>query len=161
MWVSDVTTFKHQKKAFYICVILDLFSRHVLAFRISTKNSTQLTKGTFTKAWEERKPTAGLVFHSDRGSNYVSGAFVTCLRNFGVVQSFSRSGTPYDNAVCESFFSSMKREELYLTKYRSENEFRKAVADYIEKYNTRRPHTTLQYKTPQQVEAEFQGDARK
>ena len=161
VWVSDVTTFKHQKKAYYICVILDLFSRRVLAFRISTKNSTQLTKGTFTKAWEERKPAAGLVFHSDRGSNYVSGAFVTCLRNLGVVQSFSRSGTPYDNAVCESFFSSMKREELYLTKYRSENEFRKAVADYIEKYNTRRPHTTLQYKTPQQVEAEFQGEARK
>ena len=161
VWVSDVTTFKHQKKAFYICVILDLFSRRVLAFRISTKNSTQLTKGTFTKAWEERKPTAGLVFHSDRGSNYVSGGFVTCLRNLGVVQSFSRSGTPYDNAVCESFFSSMKREELYLTKYRSENEFRKAVADYIEKYNTRRPHTTLQYKTPQQVEADFQVAARK
>ena len=161
VWVSDVTIFNYKRKAFYICVILDIFSRRVLAFRISTKNSTQLTKGTFMKAWEERKPTAGLVFHSDRGSNYVSGGFVTCLRNLGVVQSFSRSGTPYDNAVCESFFSSMKREELYLTKYRSENEFRKAVADYIERYNTQRPHTTLQYKTPQQVEADFQVAARK
>ena len=161
VWVSDVTTFKLRKKAYYICVILDLFSRRVLAFRISTKNSTQLTKGSFMKAWEARKPSAGLIFHSDRGSNYVSGAFVSCLKKLGVVQSFSRTGTPYDNAVCESFFSSMKREELYLTKYRSENEFRKAVTAYVERYNTQRPHTTLRYKTPQQAEAEFQGAARK
>ena len=93
-----------------------------------------------------------MLFHSDNGSNYILKAFTTCLRKFGVVQSLSKKKTPYDNSVCESYFSSMKMEELYRCKYRSEKELRIAIADYIEFYNSKRPHSVLRYMTPDKFE---------
>jgi putative transposase len=77
------------------------------------------------------------------------------IRSLNITQSFSRAYVPYDNSVMESFFSSMKREELYRTKYRSETDFRKSVDEYIIFYNTKRPHRKLQYKTPKQKEEEY------
>ena len=77
------------------------------------------------------------------------------IRSLKITHSFSRAYVPYDNSVMESFFSSMKREELYRTKYRSELDFRNAVDKYILFYNTKRPHKKLQYKTPEQKEEEF------
>lgn len=71
------------------------------------------------------------------------------LRNLNVQQSFSRPGTPYDNSVCETFFSNLKQEELYRTKYRSENELKSSIKEYIEFYNTKRPHKSLSYRTPE------------
>jgi len=155
VWVSDVTYFRYKEKAFYICVIIDLFSRKVVGHRISFKNSTQLVKSTFNQAYENRKPRGKLIFHSDRGSTYYSKTFCDYLETLHVEQSFSRAYVPYDNSVAETFFSSMKREELYRTKYRSENELRKAIEEYIEFYNTKRPHAKLKYKTPGQFEANF------
>lgn len=152
IWVSDVTYFSYNERKFFICVILDLYSRKVLAFKISKRNSSQLTKATFKYAYFSRNPQEGLIFHSDNGSNYISRSFYSYLKQFGVQQSFSRSGQPHDNAVSESFFKSMKTEELYRYKFKSEREFRKAVADYIEKYNTQRPHTYLGYLTPDRYE---------
>lgn len=152
IWVSDVTYFSYNERKFFICVILDLYSRKVLAFKISKRNSSQLTKATFKYAYFSRKPQEGLIFHSDNGSNYISRSFYSYLKQFGVQQSFSRSRQPHDNAVSESFFKSMKTEELYRYKFKSEREFRKAVADYIEKYNTQRPHTYLGYLTPDRYE---------
>ena len=140
IWVSDVTYFRFKEQVFYICAILDLYSRMVVGFRISHRNSTQLTKGTFKLAYENRKPDSTLLFHTDRGSNYRSKTFCSYLKSLGVTQSFSRAHVPYDNSVMESFFSSLKREELYRTKYRSENEFRTAVKNYMEFYNEKRPH---------------------
>ena len=104
VWVSDVTYFKYKNKTLYICVIIDLFARKVVACRVSHKNSTQLTKSTFKMAYELRQPDKDLLFHSDRGSNYISKTFMDYLRNLGVKQSFSRAHMPYDNSVCESFF---------------------------------------------------------
>ena len=127
----------------------------VVGFRISHKNSTQLTKGTFKQAYENRKPESNLLFHTNRGSNYRSKTFCSYLKSLGVTQSFSRAHVPYDNSVMESFFSSLKREELYRTKYRSENEFRTAVDKYIAFYNEERPHATNQYKPPVQKESDF------
>lgn len=141
IWVSDVTCFRYKEQVFYICAILDLYSRMVVGFRISHKNSTQLTKGTFKRAYENRKPKSNLLFHTDRGSNYHSKTFCTYLKSLGITQSFSKAHVPYDNSVMESFFSSLKREELYRTKYRSENEFRPAVKNYILFYNEKRSHT--------------------
>jgi len=112
-WVSDVTYFHLKNKCYYICVILDLFSRKVISYAISNKNSTQLTKSTFIRACTERLPDEGLIFHSDNGSNYISKSFMKCLKEHNVIQSFSEAGVPYDNSVCEAFFKNMKAEELY------------------------------------------------
>ncbi len=152
VWVSDVTYFRFNNHNYYICVIIDLYARRVIAHRIGLRNSTQLAKSTFKLAYENRKPTKPLLFHTDRGTNYRAYAFRNYLKCLSVKQSFSRAYVPYDNSVMESFFASLKREELYRTKYRSEKEFRRAVKNYITFYNDRRPHKKNGYKTPKQRE---------
>ncbi|MBQ8429236.1 MAG: integrase core domain-containing protein [Clostridia bacterium] len=96
-----------------------------------------------------------MIFHSDRGSAYRSKTLQAHLAKLGITQSFSRPYLPYDNSVVESFFSSLKRKELYRTKYRSENEFRTAVNNYITFFNAKRPHSKNQYKTPDETELEY------
>ena len=132
----------------HVCVILDLFSRKVVAHRVSPKNSTYLVTSTFRQAYRNRNEPQHLMFHSDQGPQYTSNTFRKLLRMNKVVQSFSKSGRPHDNAVAESFFASMKREEIYRTQYHSERQFMESVDTYIEFYNTKRPHSTLNYKTP-------------
>lgn len=155
VWVSDVTYFKYGENAYYICVIIDLFSRMVVGYKIGKTNSTQLVKSTFQIAYKARQPDSSLIFHTDRGSNYRSKTMNDYMRSLNITHSFSRAHVPYDNSVMESFFSSMKREELYRTKYRSEPDFRSSVDKYIIFYNTKRPHKKLQYKTPEQKEEEY------
>ena len=155
VWVSDVTYFKFNNKSYFICAILDLFSRRVVGYKVGKVNSTQLVKSTFLMAYTDREPVLPLTFHTDRGSNYHSKTFCTCLREHGITQSFSRAHIPYDNSVMESFFSNLKREELYRTKYRSENEFKTAVDNYMTYYNERRPHAKNAYKTPLKKELEY------
>ena len=155
VWVSDITCFRYNEKYYYICVIVDLCARKVVGYKIGGKNSTQLTKSTFKLAYESRHPDENLIFHTDNGSNYTSKSFRDYLKKLRVTQSFSRPHIPYDNSVMESFFSNMKREELYRTKYRSEKEFRTAVKNYIQFYNEERPHSKNKYKTPSQKEAEY------
>ena len=156
VWVSDVTCFKINHKYHYVCAILDLFSRKVIAHRVSSKNSTYLITSTFRQAFQSRNAPQSLIFHSDQGAQYTSKAFRKLLRMNKVVQSFSKSGQPHDNAVMESFFASMKREEIYRTQYKSEQQFIKSVTSYIEFYNTQRPHSTLNYKTPDQFETIYE-----
>lgn len=155
VWVSDVTYFRTPYNSYYICVILDLYSRKVIAHRIALNNSTQLVKNAFKDAYETRQPKCTLIFHSDRGSNYRSKTFCNYMKALNVTQSFSRAYTPYDNSVVESFFSSLKREELYRTKYRSDKEFKKAVDEYMVFYNSQRPHSNNNYRTPDAKEAEY------
>ncbi len=155
VWVSDVTQFAVKNFRFYICVIIDIFSRKVVSYHISKNNSTQLAKTTFKKAYESRRPDNGLLFHTDNGSNYISGTFMKYLKGLGVTQSFSRTHIPYDNSVCESFFSSLKREELYRYKYPTVAEFKRNVEKYISFFNNERPHASLKYKTPDAYESEF------
>ena len=155
VWVSDITCFRYNEKYYYICVVIDLYARKVIGYKIGGKNSTQLTKSTFKLVYESRCPDKNLIFHTDNGSNYTSKTFRDYLKKLGVTQSFSRPHIPYDNSVMESFFSNMKREELFRTKYRSEKEFRTAVKDYIRFYNEERPHSKNKYKTPSQKEAEY------
>lgn len=156
VWVSDVTCFRLQDRNHYICVILDLFSRKVIAYNVSKKNSTQLVTSTFKSAWEERVPELELLFHSDRGAQYTSHRFQELLRSHAVVQSFSNSGRPHDNAVAESFFASLKKEELYRKDYASEPDFRRNINAYMEFYNMKRPHRTLKNRTPCQMEEDYQ-----
>ena len=96
------------------------------------------------------------MLHSDQGGQYTSKTFRELLRLNKVVQSFSRPGTPHDNAVAEAFFATMKREEIYRTSYVSERQFKESVDDYIEFYNSKRPHITLNLKTPNQFEEHYQ-----
>ena len=136
-------------------MILDLFSRKVVAYKVSRKNSTQLITATFKTAWEQRSPDVGLIFHSDRGAQYTSHRFRQLLHQQSVEQSFSNSGKPHDNAVAESFFATLKKEDLYRKDYTSEAAFKRGLASYIEFYNTQRPHHTLKNRTPCQVEDLF------
>lgn len=160
VWVSDVTCFKLRELYLYICVILDLFSRKVVAYKVSRKNSTQLITATFKTAWEQRSPGVGLIFHSDRGAQYTSHRFRQLLHERSVEQSFSNSGKPHDNAVAESFFATLKKEDLYRKDYTSEATFKRGIASYIEFYNTQRPHRTLKNQTPCQAEELFMNDSQ-
>lgn len=127
VWVSDVTCFKINDKYLYVYAILDLFSRKVVAYRVFPKNSTYLITSTFRQAFQNRNAPQSLIFHSDQGAQYTSKTFRKPLRMNKVVQSFSAPGQPHDNAVMESFFSFMKREEIYRTQYKSEQQFAKSV----------------------------------
>lgn len=151
IWVSDITYFKIKDYGIYFCAIIDLFSRKIVGYRASQKSSTQLVPATFRRAFQERGNPSDLTFQSDRGPQYVSGAFQTLLRNCGVKQSFSKSGCPHDNAVAEVFFSTFKRAEAYRHEY-SEADFRKSVEAYVNFYNHVRPHQTLAYKSPARFE---------
>lgn len=113
VWVSDVTCFKLGGQYLYTCVILDLFSHRVIAHKVSRKNSTQLITATFKMACELRRPEAGFIFHSDRGAQYTSHRFQQLFHEQACMRSCSNSGKPHDNAVAESFFASLKKEELY------------------------------------------------
>ena len=152
-WVSDVTCYRFSNAFFYICVVIDLFSRCILEMKISKKNSTQLVSAAFKGAHHLRQPPRGLIFHSDRGTQYTSHSFENLLDEHGVVQSLSASGQPHDNAVAESFFSSLKQEWLYRKDFNSADAFKAGVVAYIQFYNNERPHAALGYKSPAQFEA--------
>lgn len=127
VWISDVTYFKYENKAYFICAIIDLYARMVVGYKIGKTNSTQLVKSTLNKGYIDRIPRPGLIFHTDQGSNYCSKTISDCIQSLNITHSFSRAYVPYDNSVIESFYSILKREELYRTKYRSEADFREAV----------------------------------
>lgn len=152
VWVSDITYFKIKDYGVYLCVIIDLFSRRVVGYRVSKRSSTHLVTATFKEAFQERGTPTGLTFHSDRGGQYISDTFRGLLQKYGVTQSFSNTGRPYDNAVAEAFFATFKKEEAYRRDYSSEADFRKSVDAYIQFYNEVRPHQTLAYKSPARFE---------
>ena len=118
------------KDRYYLCAIVDLYSRKVIAHKVSTRNSTQLIT-TLRMAYDARTPGENLIFHSDQGSQYTSHAFRQLLKKLKITQSFSNAGTPHDNAVMESFFAVFKKEEFYRNNYRSEAELRKKIDEYI------------------------------
>ena len=156
VWVSDFTYIKAGGKWYYLCVIIDLFSRKVIAWHISSNPDSELVIITFKKAYEARNAPYGLIFHSDRGSQYTSSKFRNLLDSLDVVQSFSKKGYPFDNAVCESFFKYLKKEETNRRSYATLNELNLSVFSYIEGfYNSRRPHSYLNYLTPNEAETNY------
>lgn len=155
LWLSDVTYFRFGGTSFYICAILDVFSRKIVAYRISQATSTQLTKSTLKDAYENRHPEKGLILHTDRGSNFILKASCTAAREMNIIQSYSRTQTPLDNAMIESFFAILMNEELYRTNSRSVKEFKTLVGKHIEMYNNIRPHSALGNKTPNAKEAAY------
>lgn len=156
IWVSDITYFKVKNYWVYLCVILDLYSRKIIGWRVSRHMSTHLVTATFKATYQGRGQPQNLTFHSDRGSQYISKTLTDLLQQCGVKQSFSATARPLDNAVAETFFSTFKREEAYRKDYTSERHFRRSVEEYVRFYNEVRPHQTLNYKTPQAFEDIYQ-----
>jgi putative transposase len=156
VWASDFTYIKAGGKWYYLCIVMDLFSRKVISWNITSKPDVDLVMTAFKKAYEKRKQPTGLMFHSDRGVQYTASAFRQLLDSLNVVQSFSKKGYPFDNACCESFFKYLKKEEINRKTYHSLQELQVAVFAYIEGfYNSKRPHGSLGMLTPNQKEDLF------
>ena len=152
VWVSDLTYLRAKDGVHYLCVILDLYSRKVIAHKLADSKCASIVMDCFQKAYAERQPNSGLMFHSDQGAEYYSGDLKQLLTNCGTVHSFSNVGTPYDNAVAESFFGSLKREQMYQHVYENAEELAAAVDEYTDFYNNERPHQRLGMLTPAQAE---------
>ena len=154
VWASDFTYIKVSGKWYYLCIVMDLFSRKILAWHISGKPDVELVRTTFFKAYTAKKRPQGLMFHSDRGTQYTAFSFRQLLDSLNVVQSFSNKGYPFDNACCESFFKYLKKEETNRRTYHSLQELQLSVFEYIEGfYNSKRPHGSLNLLTPNEMEA--------
>lgn len=152
VWTSDITEYTICDTKFYICAIEDLFSRYIISYKISTCNDLELLASTFNEAYKKRNNPNGLIFHSDNGSAYRSVRFAEYVKALGVKQSFSRIMHPKDNSYMESFFSTLKKEELHREDYKSPNEFLSAIDQYVEYYNNKRIHSKLGYATPFEIE---------
>ena len=155
VWVSDITYAKVGMDFLYLCVIIDLYSRKVIGYGVSENIDTALTISTFQQTFSLRGSPSGVIFHSDQGTQYTAFEFRELLKFNGITQSFSAPGSPYDNAVAESFFASIKKEDFRRNYYRTAEEFQAAVDAYILFYNDYRPHQRLGYLTPNQAEAEY------
>ena len=155
-WVTDITYVWTESGWVYLAAILDLFSRAVVGWSVDTTLSTRLPLTALEAAIRKRRPGAGLLHHSDRGCQYTSDEYRAALCAFDVSVSMSRKGNCWDNAVAESFFSTLKLELIHRRTWRDVHDVRQAVFEYIEVfYNRRRLHSSLGYKPPAQVEMEY------
>ena len=136
-----------------LAVVLDLFSRQVVGWSLSNRMSSQLIINALRMAIWRRQPLAGLIFHSDRGSQYCSNDFQKMQKSHGMISSMSRKGNCWDNAVAESFFGSLKTERVFFSSYRTREEAKRDIVDYIEMfYNSNRRHSYLGYVSPKEFE---------
>ena len=155
-WVTDITYVWTDDGWAYVAAILDLFSRAVVGWSIDVTATTRLTLTALQGAVQKRRPTAGLLHHSDRGCQYTSAEYRQRLEGLGVTVSMSRTGNCWDNAVAESFFATLKTELVHRHRWRNVLELRAALFEYIEVfYNRRRLHSSLDYKTPAAVEQDY------
>lgn len=156
VWSSDFTYIKAAGKWYYLCIVMDLFSRKVISWNISGKPDVNLVMTAFKKAYDKRNQPTGLMFHSDLGSQYTAFAFRQLLDTLNVMQSFSKKGYPFDNACCECFFKYLKKEETNRKTYHSLQELQLSIFEYIEGfYNSKRPHSSLGMLTPNEKEELF------
>ena len=152
-WVTDITYIWTHEGWCYLAAILDLFSRSVVGWALSTSLSTELPLAALDMAVKRRRPGAGLLHHSDRGCQYTSADYRATLASLGVTVSMSRKGNCWDNAVAESFFATLKKELVHTRPWPTRLALRTAVFEYIEVfYNRRRLHSAIDYQTPAEVE---------
>ena len=145
----------------YLAAVIDLFSRQVVGWSMKDHMQTSLVKDELTMARFRRRPVAGLIFHSDRGSQYCSHEFQDALKGWGIRSSMSRKGNCWDNAPTESFWGRMKTASLYGKKFATRQEAMDAVLDWMAFYNHRRLHSTLGYLSPMQFEKHWHAAQRK
>ena len=152
-WVSDVTFIPTRSGWLYLAVTLDLYSRKVVGWAMSSRNDGDLVVDCLSMAIEHRQPPKGLIHHSDRGATYRMKTYQTILNEHGMLPSMSRKGDCWDNAVVESFFGQLKNELTFWHNYPNRETAKSSLFDYIEIfYNRQRIHQTLGYKTPLEFE---------
>ena len=152
-WVTDITYIWTEEGWMYLCVVLDLYSRAVVGWSLNKRITANLVCQALTRAVIRRSPAKGLIVHSDRGIQYASNDFRALLKNHGFIQSMSRLGDCWDNAVAESFFHSFKIEAIYGNVFESRRRIETEVFDYIENfYNINRRHSSINYNSPLQFE---------
>jgi putative transposase len=148
IWVGDITYLPVGSRWRYLAVVMDQYSRRVLAWRLAGVRDARLTRTSFDTAFYRRRPKRGLIFHSDRGSEYGAAALRDRLAVLGVHQSMARAGTPGDNAHMESFFHSLKADLVHGRRFQHDQELRQHLRRYIRYYNHQRMHSSLGYRTP-------------
>ena len=149
VWASDITYIPTLEGWLYLVVILDLFSRQVVGWAMSDRLTSGFVVKALYQAIGRRHPASGCIFHSDRGIQYASTDFRDVLKVYGFIQSMSRKGNCYDNAVAESFFHTLKTEHVYEYRYETRAEARQSIFEYIEMfYNRQRRHSALGYRSP-------------
>lgn len=154
VWVGDITTINTREGWLHLAMVLDLFSRKVVGWAMAARQQAALPIAALEMALASRKPVSGLICHTDQGSVYGSHDYRAVLTRHQAKPSMSRRGNCHDNAVAESFFSTLKNELTRHTVYRTRDEAKAAISEYIELYYNRlRPHTTLGYRSPNQVES--------
>jgi transposase InsO family protein len=159
LWVADITYIRLQSEFVYLAVILDLFSRKVVGWSLDRTLASRLPITALEQAIAERQPAPGLVHHSDRGVQYASAEYVRILQQHQMIPSMSRPANPYDNASCESFMKTLKREEIHANDYRDLTHLRANIEAFIERYYNRcRLHSALGYRPPEEFESEIQSE---
>ena len=153
LWVADITYLRLRTEFVYLAVILDAFSRKVVGWELGRTLATRLVKAALEKAIALRQPAPGLVHHSDRGVQYAAAEYVQTLQAHAMIPSMSRPANPYDNASCESFMKTLKREEIYANTYVDLAHLRTNIEAFIEQYYNRcRLHSALGYQSPEEFE---------
>lgn len=149
LWVSDITYIWTWEGWLYLAAVMDVHNREIIGWALRDRLTKESVIESLQKGLRSRTPQAGLIFHSDRGSQYASTDVRQLLRMWHVRQSMSGQGSCFDNAVMESFFSSLKRELVYLETFHTKAQARESIFEYIEIfYNRQRRHSSLNHKTP-------------
>ena len=149
LWVADITYIRLREQFVFLAVILDAWSRRVVGWNLGETLEATLVIGALRNALADRAVPAGIIHHSDRGTQYCCGDYVELLRAAGFRISMSRPGNPYDNAQAESFMRTLKCEEVYLSEYRDAADARRRIGEFLEQYyNRRRLHSALGYRSP-------------
>src|SRR2546428_5053995 len=157
VWVGDITYLKVGAIYRYLAVVMDKYSRCVVGWSYGPRKDVKLTLEALNGAVHGRQPGRGLVFHTDRGTEYAAGAFKERLAELGFTQSMNRPGKLTDNAFIESFFHSMKAEVFHGYRFNDDREVRSVLKDYLPFYNSARLHSSLDYVSP----ATFEQQARR
>jgi putative transposase len=153
VWLADITYIRILTAFVYLAVILDMHSRKTVGYALSSRVDTELTLRALKMALTERKPPRGCIHHSDQGVQYAAHAYVDLLREHRFQISMSRRGNPFDNAMVESFFKTLKSEEVYLWEYETLADVEKRIPYFIEEvYNQKRLHSSLGYLSPNEFE---------
>ena len=153
VWLADITYIRIRNGFVYLAAILDAFSRKVVGYCVSPHLDTTLSLGALHMAIEERQPGHGVIHHSDQGVQYASTEYIRELQNHGFLISMSRTGNPYDNAKMESFFKTLKYEEVYLCEYETMEDVLARLPYFIkEVYNHKRLHSGIGYRSPDEFE---------